>query len=60
MRCIHYANNNNGREGVYFTEDFDMDAQDVVPPNCEIINDFNTDDDFPATFPTETNLEKRL
>lgn len=61
MRCIHYANDNGSVEGVYFTEDTDMDAGDVLSrPDCKVINDFHFDDgDFPGNFPTDTNLEKK-
>jgi hypothetical protein len=60
VRCIHYANESGSREGVYFTEDTDMDAQDVIPPGCTLNKDFEIDDDLPGDFPLDTALEKRI
>lgn len=60
MRCIYYCNESGSREGVYFTEDTEMDANDVCPPDCTVSEDFDTDDGFPSSFPLEYNMEKRI
>lgn len=58
MRVIHYSNSDGSKEGVFFTEDFEMDARDAIPPNCVLCNDFAINDKFPSSFPMEYNLEK--
>ena len=60
MRVIHYSNHDGTIEGVYFTEELDMNAEDVLPPNCQVDNDFEVDDEFPSTFPLGFNLERNL
>ena len=60
IRCIHYSNKSGSREGVYFTDDFEMDAKDVIPPDCTLSEDFTINDDFPGGFPLYYNLEKRI
>lgn len=58
MRIIHYSNSDGSREGVYFTEDKEMDAADAIPPDFELVSDFEIDGDFPSTFPVENGFEK--
>ncbi len=59
-RCILYSNESGSREGCYFTEDLEMNAADVIPPDCTLSKDFTLDDDFPSIFPLEYNMEKRI
>lgn len=59
MRVIHYSNQDGSKEGVFFTEDTDVNAEDILPPGCKVHNDFAFDgDDFPSDFPLDYNLEK--
>lgn len=59
MRLIIYSTLNGSREGVYFTEDFEMDANEILPPNCIIDSDIEIDgNDFPSSFPLNYNLER--
>lgn len=58
LRCIHYSNFDGSIEGVFFTDDFSMDAADCIPPNCSLDNEFKLEkSDFPNTFPFDYNLE---
>ena len=60
IRCIQYSNQDGSREGVYFTEDLEISADEVIPPGCELVNDFQIEsDDFPGDFPLEYNLERK-
>ena len=59
MRVIHYSNKDGSKEGVFFTEDTDVNAEDILPPGCTVDNDFTIDgDEFPSGFPLDYNLEK--
>ena len=58
-RLIHYSNDSGSKEGVYFTEDTELNASSVVPPGCTITNDVILDEEFPSTFPMDYNLEKK-
>jgi hypothetical protein len=59
IRCIVYSNESGSREGVYFTEDIDLDARDCIPSDCTIDHDFMISDIFPSSFPFDYNLERR-
>jgi len=59
MRMIYYSNPTTNMEGVFFTEDSDMDAKDALPPNCKVEADIEVDGDFPGTFPTDMNFEHK-
>lgn len=48
MRIIHYIDPSGSREGIYLTEDNNLDAREVLPPNCEVINDFDPYDGWPV------------
>jgi hypothetical protein len=60
MRCIWYTNPS-GKEGVYFTEEDDVDASEVIPTDCKVEGDFDPEmDGFPSNFPFDTILEKKM
>ena len=58
IRIIHYSNESGSHEGVFFTEDLEMDAEDVLPPNCTISSDTKLDIELPSSFPMEYNLTR--
>lgn len=58
IRCIQYSTKNGDREGVYFTDDLEMDANDVIPYGCTLSDDF-TIDYLPTGFPLNYNLERQ-
>lgn len=58
IRCIVYSTANGSKEGVYFTDDLEMDATDCIPFDCTLSEDFKIDEDFPAGFPLNYNLER--
>jgi hypothetical protein len=60
IRIIRYSNENGSREGVYFTEDFELLADDVIPFGCELDSDtvievYNWD----GCFPMDYHLERK-
>lgn len=60
IRIIHYSTISGNLEGVYFTEDLELDAEDVLPPHCTIDSDVEIDViNFPSGFPLDYNLERR-
>jgi hypothetical protein len=60
MRCIWYSNEN-GREGIYVTEDDSLDTSEVLPPNCTVQGDFDPEvDGFPSNFCFDRNLEVKI
>lgn len=59
VRIIYYSSPGGTIEGVYFTEDFEMDATDVLPHNCTVDGDFITDGEYPNAFPLDYNMERR-
>lgn len=61
IRVICYSSENGALEGVFFTQDYEKDAEDVLPPNCTVDSDSSFDgSDFPISFPLEYNLERRI
>ena len=58
MRLIHYSNDSGSKEGIFLTDDTEMDASEACPPGCTVINDCTINDRLPSTLPLEYNLEK--
>lgn len=58
MRCIVYSNQSGSKEGVYFTEDTEIDPAEIIPPDCTLAYDFDTENGFPGGFPLDYNLER--
>lgn len=59
IRIIRYSNENGNREGVYFTEDMNLDVHDVVPGGCNhIVETFVQVDVWDFAFPMDYNLER--
>lgn len=59
IRVINYSTPNGGREGVYFTEDLEKDAADVVPHGCNLDSDTLVEvENWPDLFPMDYNLDR--
>lgn len=61
IRLIIFRDSGKGnREGVVFTEDFEVDANDHVPYGCTLYADVKIDvSGWPSGFPMEHTLEKQ-
>jgi hypothetical protein len=60
IRVIRYSNENGSREGVYFTEDFDLLVDDITPIGCEVDDDTIIEVyNWLPLFPMDYNLEIR-
>lgn len=58
-RIIHYTYPAfSGREGIFFTEDFDAEADEFLPVGAVVYSDTVIEFDKPMGFPMEWNLEK--
>jgi hypothetical protein len=58
VRCIVFSNETGSREGVYFTEEPNIDVEDIVPLGCSVDHDFFIEDPFPSSFPFDYCLER--
>ena len=60
IRIIHTASSDGSliKEEVTFTEDFEMDAQDVLIFGMMVVSDSIHDIDFPDSFPTNDTFKK--
>jgi hypothetical protein len=61
IRVIRYIGEfENDIEGVYFTEDLEMNANDVVDYECKLVSDDIIECEMPSCFPMDWNLIKRF
>ena len=59
IRIIRYSSENGSSEGVFFTEEFDLDAEDVIPHGCTLDSDRRIHvTDWETCFPMDYNLER--
>jgi len=59
IRVIRYSNESGSREGVYFTEDFEVLNSEIIPYCCTVNSDLIIEvSDFDLSFPLDYNLER--
>lgn len=61
VRCILFSNDSGSKEGVYFTEDMEIPAEEFCPPDCTISGTSElSDSDLPSCFPLDRPLMKEI
>lgn len=60
IRIIRYSSENGNREGVFFTEDMELNSKQVIPYGCSIDSDtVITASNWDTCFPMDYNLERQ-
>lgn len=59
IRIVNYSSPNGTREGVYFTENLEIEATDFVPAGFDLDADTLTEvEHWPDLFPMDYNLDR--